>query len=76
MSSYCQDSVVSPSRRGVSPTFPLSSGLVRLFESIERMIQRHRERSALSAMDDRLLRDIGVTRADVDHEINKPAWRA
>lgn len=40
------------------------------------MVQRHRERNALSAMDDRLLRDIGVTRADVDQEINKPVWRA
>ena len=76
MSSYCQDSVVNASRRSVAPSLPLSSGLVRAFEAIERMIQRHRERKALSAMDDRLLRDIGVTRADVDQEINKPAWRA
>lgn len=40
------------------------------------MIQRHRERQALRALDDYMLRDIGVTRADVDHEVNKPAWRA
>jgi len=38
--------------------------------------RRHaRMRRHLARMDDRLLRDIGVSRADARHEINKPFWR-
>jgi uncharacterized protein YjiS (DUF1127 family) len=34
------------------------------------------DRHALQTMDDRLLKDIGVSRADVEREANKPFWRA
>jgi uncharacterized protein YjiS (DUF1127 family) len=37
--------------------------------------QRSRERAELARLDDRMLRDIGVTRGDVWQEINKPFWR-
>ncbi|MFZ5792325.1 MAG: DUF1127 domain-containing protein [Pseudomonadota bacterium] len=37
--------------------------------------QRAQERSHLLMLDDRMLRDIGLTRADVEHEANKPFWR-
>jgi uncharacterized protein YjiS (DUF1127 family) len=37
--------------------------------------RRSRDRAALAGFDDRMLRDIGVTRADVLVEINKPFWR-
>jgi uncharacterized protein YjiS (DUF1127 family) len=33
---------------------------------------RHRSRLHLRALDDRMLRDIGVTRADVDAELRRP----
>jgi len=32
-------------------------------------------RRQLAGLDDRMLRDIGPTRADVDHEYHKPFWR-
>jgi uncharacterized protein YjiS (DUF1127 family) len=32
-------------------------------------------RRALSALDDRMLRDVGLTRADVYREVAKPFWR-
>jgi uncharacterized protein YjiS (DUF1127 family) len=38
-------------------------------------MERVRERRALAELDDRLLRDIGLTRADVWQEIRKPFWR-
>ena len=38
--------------------------------------RRSRERSALAAMSDRSLRDIGITRYDAAYEANKPFWRA
>ena len=37
--------------------------------------RRRRDRAVLASFDDRMLRDIGVTRVDVLVEINKPFWR-
>lgn len=37
--------------------------------------RRSRSRAQLARFDDRMLRDIGVTRADAYREINKPFWR-
>ena len=37
--------------------------------------ERWRQRQALMRLDDHLLKDIGVSRADVDNEVNKPFWR-
>lgn len=35
---------------------------------------RYRQRRALETLDDRMLRDIGVTRGEVDQEIRRPLW--
>jgi uncharacterized protein YjiS (DUF1127 family) len=37
--------------------------------------ERARMRHALAAMDDRLLRDIGLTRSEALREFRKPFWR-
>lgn len=37
--------------------------------------ERARQRRALLALDDSMLKDIGVTRADVMRECDKPFWR-
>jgi uncharacterized protein YjiS (DUF1127 family) len=37
--------------------------------------QRWRSRRDLTALDDCMLRDIGITRAEVQHELSKPFWR-
>jgi uncharacterized protein YjiS (DUF1127 family) len=33
-----------------------------------------RQRRALLELDDRMLRDIGITRADAEHEARRPFW--
>ena len=38
-------------------------------------LQRARERRALYGLDDDMLKDIGLTRADIDLEAHKPFWR-
>ncbi len=37
--------------------------------------RRHKDRLHLMSLDDRLLRDIGISYADVDREASKPFWR-
>jgi uncharacterized protein YjiS (DUF1127 family) len=37
--------------------------------------RRRDGRLELSRLDERMLRDIGLTRADADYEISKPFWR-
>jgi uncharacterized protein YjiS (DUF1127 family) len=37
--------------------------------------RRKNSRLELARLDERMLRDIGLTRAEADHEINKPFWR-
>ena len=49
---------------------------VTLFEILYTWQRRVDERHRLSHLDDRLLADMGVTRADVAREISLPFWRA
>ena len=37
--------------------------------------RRSNSRHELARLDDRMLRDIGLTRVDAEYEINKPFWR-
>jgi uncharacterized protein YjiS (DUF1127 family) len=45
--------------------------IARLFGWVERA----RQRRALLSLDDWMLKDIGLTRADVRREYDKPFWR-
>ncbi len=53
----------------------LGGGLVRVFDGLFAWQQRAADRRALRAMDDHLLRDIGLSRADIEAEVSKPFWR-
>jgi uncharacterized protein YjiS (DUF1127 family) len=50
----------------------------RLFAGAFRAVFRARERAAqrqmLAALDDRMLKDLGLSRADVQRECSKPFW--
>lgn len=47
---------------------------VRAFTTLLEWEERARQRHRLSGLDDRMLKDIGLTRADVSHEVEKPFW--
>jgi uncharacterized protein YjiS (DUF1127 family) len=51
------------------------AGLLAFVETLLAWQDRARQRNTLAAMDDRLLRDIGLTRGDVEIEVQKPFWR-
>jgi uncharacterized protein YjiS (DUF1127 family) len=65
--------------RAVQSRFGLSSlGLAgqRSLEAVMSWIERYHARSALMRLDDHMLKDIGLSAADVERETNKPFWRA
>ena len=49
--------------------------LIRATDLLLEWQRRQRDRAALRAMDDRTLLDIGLSRADVEAEINKHFWQ-
>ena len=49
--------------------------LVAGYLTIKRWIERTRQRRALASLDDAMLRDIGITRAEAARECEKPFWR-
>ena len=59
-------------RRVAGPSLRPVLSLVR--KMLQQWRRRRRERAELARLDDRMLRDIGITRGDVWQEINKPFW--
>lgn len=49
--------------------------VVEIGTGLLRWQERWRERRRLGAIDDHMLRDIGLSRADIDQEVRKPFWR-
>ncbi|MFC6672332.1 DUF1127 domain-containing protein [Marinobacterium aestuariivivens] len=47
----------------------------RLFEILRRAAERSRSRRQLQMLDDHMLKDIGISRADAVREADKPFWR-
>ena len=47
----------------------------RILTRLREWRRRARDRAQLAALDDRMLRDIGLTRADAEFLSNKPFWR-
>lgn len=53
----------------------LGTLIVRVSDTLLDWQDRARQRHRLGEMDDHLLRDIGLSRADLEHETAKPFWR-
>lgn len=47
---------------------------MQVFTALLQWQERGRQRRRLSELDDRMLADIGLTRADVSREVAKPFW--
>ena len=55
---------------------PRLAGLGALAAWARRCAERVRQRRALARLDDRLLRDVGLSRTDVQWELARPFWRS
>jgi uncharacterized protein YjiS (DUF1127 family) len=54
----------------------LEQGLIRTFNTLQSWADRRRTRTHLYRLPDYMLRDIGISRADVVEEYEKPFWKA
>jgi uncharacterized protein YjiS (DUF1127 family) len=62
-----------------TPRFQISRSRGLVSSLADRLLEwqeRARSRVLLGRLDDRMLRDMGLTRSDVDVESSKPFWRA
>lgn len=50
-------------------------GMARMAVELQMMAARARSRRALRELPDELLKDIGLSRADIEREASKPFWR-
>ena len=72
------DALYSWARKQPAPTMGLSGGLAalsdRLLALASEWSEHNRQRRHLHELDDRLLQDVGITRAEADAEAHKPFW--
>ena len=54
----------------------LHEGAAQVAATLTLWQQRVQERRELASLDDHMLADIGISRADVWREVHKPFWRA
>lgn len=55
---------------------PLIKFFTRILDNIWLWQQRAQQRHHLQQLNDTMLKDIGLTRADIESEVAKPFWRA
>jgi uncharacterized protein YjiS (DUF1127 family) len=58
-----------------SAAAPRGSPLVRAADTFLAWLERARVRRALATMSDFQLKDVGLSRADIQGEVDKPFWR-
>lgn len=59
----------------VTAADPRGSLLVRTFDTLFAWLERAGSRRSLASMSDFQLKDVGLSRADIQGEVDKPFWR-
>ncbi len=68
-------SMRSEAPAGVRAGRSIAAGAGRSIASILQRLRRQRTRRDLAHLDDRMLRDIGLSRYEVEIELRRPWWR-
>jgi uncharacterized protein YjiS (DUF1127 family) len=71
----CSARVAAQRFRRRTSRLSLREVLSRVLATLREWRRRSRSRAELATLDDRMLRDIGVTRVEIWREIDKPFWR-
>jgi uncharacterized protein YjiS (DUF1127 family) len=71
--------IASSAKAGLHQAEPWTAGIVRaggrFVASVSALRRAAAERAQLLALDERILRDIGITRVDALREADRPLWR-
>jgi uncharacterized protein YjiS (DUF1127 family) len=70
-----QSLIFAPAASGPSRRRPFPVLVRRFVDALVEADRRYRERRYLEAMDERMLRDIGTNRAELDRMLRRPARR-
>ena len=75
----CYDPVLPVRRDGLSSARGVWSRIVdvivAMFSCVHAWQERAMTRRHLASLNDHMLKDIGISRADVEYEIRKPFWQ-
>ncbi|MGA8756244.1 MAG: DUF1127 domain-containing protein [Stellaceae bacterium] len=65
----------APDTRRSSARTPVAGTATRMITRLGHWRRRSRDRAQLARLDDRMLADIGISRAEAEFLVNKPFWR-
>ena len=71
----CLDRPSAPAAR-LAPARSVGTFLAGILNRLAEWQERHEQRAHLAGMDDRMLKDIGVSSVDAAREADKPFWKA
>ena len=54
----------------------IEAAVIKLQKTLSTWASRAEDRRQLSVMSDRMLKDIGLTRVEVEYEVNKHFWQS
>lgn len=60
----------------IAPSHGVTAVATRLSDLVITWFDRSRQRQHLAELDDRMLRDVGLSRAEVDNEVSQRFWQA
>jgi len=75
MSAIRFEDVGGRSARARRSAHSAGNAVSRLFGALREWRRRSQGRTQLATLDDRMLKDIGISRADAEFLANKPFWR-